>query len=244
MEKWKGSLEDLRVIVEGTSIPGDWRSIDSNQEQFRSRDGAILCWWRSTGKILLQGPTSERDALRDALKASSEQFNTLRGTGTTAKERGKQIFVVHGHDNEAREQLELVLHRLHLEPFVLANTAGGGLTIIEALEEKIGKKADAEFGIVLVTPDDTGYSVEEGANGAKPRARQNVVLEMGMLMSSLGRSRVAILVKGFVDLPSDTQGIIHLRFDKHVREVVPKLAERLQAAGFILKPGDVTAACS
>jgi hypothetical protein len=69
-------------------------------------------------------------------------------------------------------------------------------------------------------------------------------IKMGMLMSSLGRERVVILVKGFVDLPSDAQGIIYLRFEKHVREVVPKLAERLQAAGFTLKPEDVTQACS
>jgi len=46
---------------------------------------------------------------------------------------------VHGNDNEARDQLELALRRLFCEPLVLLNSGGGGQTIIEALEGKIGK---------------------------------------------------------------------------------------------------------
>ena len=52
----------------------------------------------------------------------------------------KKVFVVHGHDSIAREQLELIIHKLGLNPFVLANTSGSGLTIIEALEAEIGTK--------------------------------------------------------------------------------------------------------
>ena len=45
---------------------------------------------------------------------------------------------------------------------------------------------------------------------AQPRARQNVVLEMGMLIARLGRTNVAILKKGHVEVPSDAQGIVYL----------------------------------
>ena len=71
-----------------------------------------------------------------------------------------KVFVVYGHDTQSREQLELILHKLELEPFVLANTSGNGMTIIEALEEEIVKDSDdkCKFGIVLLTPDDIGYS--------------------------------------------------------------------------------------
>src|ERR1700685_164676 len=94
-----------------------------------------------------------------------------------------QIFVVHGHDETARDQLELVLRRLDLDPFVLMNTSGGGMTIIESLEKKIGKEGEARFGIVLLTPDDVGYARRDGEKEGKPRPRQNVILEMGMLLS-------------------------------------------------------------
>jgi predicted nucleotide-binding protein len=102
---------------------------------------------------------------------------------------GGTVFVVHGHDPGAREQLELVLHKLGLQPFVLQNTDGGGLTIIESLERMIGKNATSSFGIVLLTPDDMGYAKQDGEAEAKPRARQNVILEMGMLLASLTRER-------------------------------------------------------
>jgi len=92
----------------------------------------------------------------------------------------KKVFVVHGHDAVAREQLELVLHKLGLYPFVLQNTSGGGLTIIEALEQEIGPNSNqARFGIVLLTPDDMGYVKHDAPENAQPRARQNVILEMG-----------------------------------------------------------------
>jgi predicted nucleotide-binding protein len=59
-------------------------------------------------------------------------------------------------------------------------------------------------------------------------------MEMGMLLASLTRERVAILQKGFVEHPSDTAGIIYLPFNEHVKEVVPKLAARFQAVGIHL----------
>ena len=53
------------------------------------------------------------------------------------------------------EQLELVLRRLGLDPYILQNNDGGSKTLIEALEQQIYKAAT--FGIVLLTPDDFGY---------------------------------------------------------------------------------------
>ena len=177
------------------------------------------------GGVIESGPEAVPAAVRDA-----------------AGER-ERIFVVHGHDRAAREQLELILHRLDLDPFVLANTGGGGLTIIEALEREIGLgPGGSHFGIVLMTPDDFGYSREDGPARAEPRARQNVVLEMGMLLVALGRPNVAILKKGHVEVPSDAQGIIYIPFNDHVREAVPRLVDRLREAGFDLDPRAITRA--
>jgi len=116
---------------------------------------------------------------------------------------------------------------------LLQSRGGGGLTIIEALEEEISERR-VGFGIVLLTPDDIGYSKSEDPENAKPRARQNVVLELGMVIVALGRPNVAILRKGFLKDPSDAQGIIYIPFNDHVRETVPKLVQRLQRSGFNL----------
>lgn len=74
---------------------------------------------------------------------------------------------------------------------------------------------------------------------AKPRASQNVIMEMGMLLASLARKRCAILQKGFVEIPSNMGGIITIPFNEHLREAVPKLVQRLQEAGFDLSPSAI-----
>ena len=127
----------------------------------------------------------------------------------------------------------LSFHRLQLGPFVLAKAGGGGLTIIESLEKEIGPRPEcAKFGIVLLTPDDIGYAKVEGPEKTESRARQNVVLAMGMLISALGRPNVAILKKGKIETPSDARGITYIPFNNHVREAVPRLVDHLRAAGF------------
>jgi predicted nucleotide-binding protein len=100
----------------------------------------------------------------------------------------------------------------------------------------IGKTAQSAFGIVLLTPDDLAYLKGEKPEDAKPRARQNVIMEMGMLLASLTRKRCAILQKGFIEIPSNMGGVIVIPFNDHVKEAVPKLVQRLQEAGYKLDP--------
>ena len=94
-----------------------------------------------------------------------------------------------------------------LEPIVLALLPAQGDTIIEKLEHYLGEHGNVGFACVLLTPDDEGHlagKLEE----KKYRARQNVVLELGMVLARLGRRRVAILHKQSIELPSDIDGLI------------------------------------
>lgn len=247
MQDFKGNFEELQELLSKAGCVGQWAEI-SNGKQFKSGEGGILNWYPATGRINYQGPAPAKAKLYEqlggrpakTLAAAPAFASPLAPTKTKEK-----VFVVHGHDTVAREQLELVLHKLGLDPYVLANTGGGGLTIIEALESHIGGKTEgAQFGIVLMTPDDVGYSKKDGESKAEPRARQNVVLEMGMLISSLGRPNVAILKKGHLDVPSDADGILYIGFNDHVKETVPKLAERLNHAGFHIEGAAIAKAAS
>jgi predicted nucleotide-binding protein len=112
----------------------------------------------------------------------------------------QKIFIVHGHDEEARKDADLFLRKQGLNPVILMEQPSGGKTIIEKLEEYTDVVG---FGIVLYTPCD---KTAEG----RSRARQNVVLEHGYLMGKLGRGRVCALVKGDVELPSDNSGIVYI----------------------------------
>lgn len=195
--------------------------------QLRTAQGPMLTVYNS-GKCVPGGKNQHliKALFADAATAAVPAPQTSMSDDT--------IFVVHGRDPTARDQLELILHRLGLEPYVLQVTGGGGDTLIEALEKKIGKFGQSGFGIVLATPDDIGYLKADGPDEAEARARQNVIMEMGMLLASLTRKRCAILTKGHVTLPSNMGGVITIPYNDHVREAVPKLVQRLQEAGYKL----------
>ena len=240
MDQFHGSEDEFKRIIEIAGLDGTWLQ-QPTCLRFKSKQGGGINWAETTGRVWYDGRPDAKAILAEAV----DRAQSLQSGAPKPLANGKQtIFVVHGHDATARDQLDLVLRKLDLQPFILQNTDGGGLTIIEQLEEKIGKNASSAFGIVLLTPDDVGYAKKDGSTEAKPRARQNVILEMGMLLASLTRARVAILQKGHVEHPSDVAGIIYMPFNDHVKEVVPKLVQRLQAVGFHIDPGAIARASS
>ena len=148
-----------------------------------------------------------------------------------------KIFIAHGHDTAGREELEFLLHRLDLDPFILQNTANSSMTIIEALESYIYSGVD--FGIVLLTPDDVAHSV------ANPtiinyRARQNVILELGMLMAAISRKNIAILKKGNIEVPSDLNGIFYYEYSSRIKEVAGQLCDCMIKSGIPIDPIKIT----
>lgn len=230
MGKFHGDIDSLKSKVVDNGLVGTW-SETGGTNKFMTNDGGILLWY-ATGTLLCQGRGPSKikiEKLIEGLNGTSTAKHNILAESSLIN---PAIFIVYGHDETSRDQLELVLSKLGIDPFILAKTSGNGLTIIEALEKQVGKNGTASVGIVLLTPDDFGYSKKEGEEAIKGRARQNVILEMGMLISKLGRSNTIILIKGKVERPSDTDGIIYHAYNTHIKEVVIKLIERLESAGF------------
>jgi hypothetical protein len=86
---------------------------------------------------------------------------------------GTRVFVVHGHDEAARESTARFLEQLGFQAIILHEKPNEGRTIIEKLEYN----SSVDFAVVLLTPDDVG-AVATSADSMSPRARQNVVLEL------------------------------------------------------------------
>lgn len=147
-----------------------------------------------------------------------------------------KVFVVHGRDDAAKAELEVLLTEMGLEPVVLHRQADGGNTVIEKFE----KHADVGFAFILLTPDEVAYlSSEEAKPDAERqkerRARPNVIFEFGYFVGRLGRARTCCLYRGDVVLPSDLAGLIYKRFDRSVEEVAYGIQKELKAAGYSLK---------
>lgn len=135
----------------------------------------------------------------------------------------KRIFIVHGHDEGAREAVARFLERLGFEPVILHEQANKGRTVIE----KVEANSDVSFVVVLLTPDDEGCA--KGCE-LEPRARQNVLLELGYFIGKLGRDRVCALKRGQVEIPSDFAGVVWETFDNSNGWKLT-LARELEAVG-------------
>ncbi|MGR2919984.1 TIR domain-containing protein [Acinetobacter sp. 1125_18A] len=118
----------------------------------------------------------------------------------------RKVFIVHGHDDTAKLGTARLLEKLGFEAIILHEQASKGKTIIEKLEEY----TDVGFGIILYTPDDVGETKTK-KNDLRPRARQNVVFEHGLLIGKLGRERVFPLVTdNSIELPNDISGVVYM----------------------------------
>ena len=179
------------------------------------------------------GPTPLSDELRRYQNTMSSSINSLESIrdrlklyepsetsqSASVNERvsdvpqstfGDKVFIVHGRDDGAKETVARFIESLGIEATILHEQPSGGRTIIEKLERYSN---EACFAIVLITPDDVGSLRNEADAEGNPRARQNVVFELGYFMGKLGRERVCPLFKGEVENPSDIDGIVYVTMD-------------------------------
>ncbi len=139
-----------------------------------------------------------------------------------------KIFLVHGHDEEMKQYVARIVSQIGLDPVILHEQPNQGKTIIEKFEAN----ADVGFAIILLSSDDMAYSAKSLPESARPRARQNVIVELGYFVGRLGRNRVFVLKRGDnLDIPSDFSGVIYTPYDEHGKWKF-ELAKELRAAGY------------
>lgn len=218
--KFKLPLEDVKAILAGSSytVSSESRGGNNQATVLRLSNGCVINCWDS-GTVNIQGKCIE-------------EVETILRKPEEKKATNKKVFVVYGHDENARTQLEAMLRRWDLEPLILDQLVSSGQTIIEKLEEYTSQ---VNFGIVLATPDDVGYPKADEAE-KQFRVRQNVVLELGMLLSRIGRKKVAILLSQAepMEKPSDIEGLIYIPFKENVEESKLSLAKEMQGNGYVL----------
>jgi len=173
-----------------------------------------------------------KDGFEERVKRAEEQkeFEVMNRISQEegeldAKPASRKVFIVHGHDDAPREKVARFLTQLELEPVILHEQVSRNQTIIEKFE---ANSREVGFAVVLLTPDDVGC---ERGGVSRPRARQNVVLELGYFVGRLGRERVCALMRGDVEVPSDLHGVVYVQFDE-ANGWKQTLGRELTAAGF------------
>ena len=220
-------LKEERVRFSGQFLPAlDIRSIVIVESEWTVKEhhhyinekakiqGILIIY--SPSSIFNEGERYVRDISDRVFEECSSQIQeaTPKSNALTSDKPSKtmdksKVFIVHGHDNAAKEAVARFVEKIGLEAIILHEQASSGKTIIE----KIEANSNVGFGIVLYTPCDLGRSKEE-EDQLKPRARQNVVFEHGYLMAKIGRKNVCALVKGDVETPSDIRGLVYVQMDE------------------------------
>ena len=157
-------------------------------------------------------------------RSSLATFGGVTHGGAQRSRDAPAIFLVHGHDNAVKYEVARFLEDVTgRKPTILHEQASGGKTLIEKLE-LYGLEVD--FAVVLLTPDDKGCAKNE--DEARPRARQNVVFELGYFFGKLGREKVAV-INANTEKPSDIDGLVYIPFDSGGWKL--ELVKELRAAG-------------
>ena len=218
--------ESVETELERHRLPFERRPIQ-DATQYILPEGTKVNVYQ-TGKVHAQGKETDEHERVAALFGKTKVPSEIRPASpqpAPAQSPLPKVFVAYGHDTVCRKELELLLRQLKLDPIVLSDRAPDGKTIIEALE----KNADVQHAVVLMTPDDEGHPTGQ-SEIKKPRARQNVVFELGVFVGKLGRPKVAILKKGELEMPSNIDGIVYFGFRNEVSEIKNKLARAMEEA--------------
>ena len=146
---------------------------------------------------------------------------------------GNKVFIIHGRDDGVKGDVALFVRDLGLKEIILDRQPNEGLIAILDKFEREAKKAD--FAIALLTPDDVGALKGEADDQLKPRARQNVIFELGYFMRALGRKKVCLLLKGELENPSDLSGILYVSMNSPNGWKL-ELAKEMKQAGLPIDP--------
>jgi hypothetical protein len=126
-------------------------------------------------RYLAEGKEKSLVLLRQAVRSLEEEITDrekydpsgIEGSPEAARRDVTKVFIVHGHDEAARETVARFVEKLGFEAIILHERPNKGRTIITKFREEA---ANVGFAVVLMTPDDVGRAKD--AAELKPRARQ------------------------------------------------------------------------
>jgi predicted nucleotide-binding protein len=187
--------ERLRALAPELDI--DLSGLESYRSHWAVKDIDLLAVLQKEGLIGIGGASAQvNDALR-ALATDVPKPTAIR----------PKIFLVHGRNDGLKNEVGRWLGKIGFDDVILHEQPNVGRTLINKFED-VAK--DAVYAVVLMTPDDVGGLAGEEQRW---RARQNVIFELGYFIGKFGGSRVAAIVVGDIEKPSDYQGVVYIPYD-------------------------------
>ncbi len=174
--------------------------------------GGSIDIWNSEVGVWISG----KNQMLNFLNIIKEELESPEQIGDYKKKADictnfKDIFIVHGHDEEMKQAVARVIEKLNLKPIILHEQANEGRTIIE----KFTDYSDISFAVILLSPDDLAYPKDGSPKQKRLRVRQNVIFELGFFIGKLEKKRVFVLYKedNNFEMPSDYHGNLYTPYD-------------------------------
>lgn len=120
---------------------------------------------------------------------------------------GPKLMIIHGRSTD-RDVLKRYLQQYVRTAIVLTDEFNPTQPITLKFERAA---ASVDGAIALLTPDDKG-ALADGTEPLRERARENVWLEVGWFWGRRGRSKLLLLSRDEVNIPSDLGNVEHYRY--------------------------------
>ncbi|MER6024732.1 TIR domain-containing protein [Streptomyces sp. NPDC001851] len=155
-----------------------------------------------------------------------------------SRDRSRNVFVVHGRDEEVRTKMFGLLRKLDLRPLEWEDLVRATGKTAPFLGEVVAKAPEqAQAALVLLTPDDIVQLHPELRGSNEPpyeteptgQPRPNVLIELGMVLMAYPERTLMVEV-GELRTIADIAGRNVIRFDGS-EAALSKIVQRLRMAG-------------
>lgn len=235
-QAWETVCHDLLIRAFGSKSPNIERVMDVGRYDFAFGGGDEITWENARAENLktrLEILSGLIDLLDSQARLASTGSVAPRLENPVTASTSTRVFLVHGHNEAAIHETARFLERLGLDVVILREQPNSGRTIIE----KFVDYSDVAYAIVLLTADDRGGVASASEAELSPRARQNVILELGFFLGKLGRNRVCALHQSGVEIPSDYSGVLFVPID-NAGAWRMSLAKELKSVGLPIDMND------
>ena len=148
-----------------------------------------------------------RDQVDELLRDLDYVFEVRAGSQLSLiahREPPQRVFISHGGSPDWREVQSYVEKDAGLQTLELAQQPNRGRSVLQKLLEEAEQ---CSFAVIVMTGDD------EVATDL-PRARENVIHEIGFFQAKYGLSRVSLLYEEGTSIPSNIHGLVYIPFPK------------------------------
>ncbi len=118
--------------------------------------------------------------------------------------RPQRVFISHGRSEDWHEVQAHIERDLDIRTLELAQEPNRGRTVLQKLTEESDR---CSYAVVVMTGDDE-------TPGDAPRARQNVMHEIGFFQGKFGLPSVSLLYEEGTEVPSNIHGLVYIPFPK------------------------------